>query len=92
MSILTDHPGLTIQRDLDDIKLQVRKELDTIRDLMDSFEYRNPSPNWTAPFQIHRLRRAMRIHYLAMKIRDSTPQSPSTRVLTWDFDKIHDLP
>jgi hypothetical protein len=92
MSGLTDHPELTIQRDLDDIKLQVRKELDTIKDLMDSFGYRKPIENWTAPFQIHRLRRAMRIHYLAMKIRDSTPQSPSTRTLAWDLGKKHDLP
>ncbi|MHA1949370.1 MAG: hypothetical protein ACXAAO_02575 [Candidatus Thorarchaeota archaeon] len=89
---MTDKPGLTIQRDLDDIKLQVRKELDTIRDLMDSVGYRKPIMNWTAPFQIHRLRRAMRIHYLAMKIRDSTPQSPSARVLSWDLGKKHDLP
>ncbi|MFX1482556.1 MAG: hypothetical protein ACFFCP_05125 [Promethearchaeota archaeon] len=89
---MTDQPRLTIQRDLDDIKLQVRKELDTIKDLMDSFEYRSPDPNWTAPFQVHRLRRAMRIHYLAMKIRDSTPQSPSTMKLSWDFSKNMDLP
>ncbi|MFW9767571.1 MAG: hypothetical protein ACFFF9_06825 [Candidatus Thorarchaeota archaeon] len=89
---MTDTPGLTIQRDLDDIKLQVRKELDTIRDLMDSFGYRKPIENWTAPFQIHRLRRAMRIHYLAMKIRDSTPQSPSARTLSWDLEDHHDLP
>ncbi|MGY5855627.1 MAG: hypothetical protein RTS72_03450 [Candidatus Thorarchaeota archaeon] len=89
---MTDRPGLTIQRDLDDIKTQVKKELDTIRDLMDSFGYRNPTPNWNAPFHIHRLRRALRIHYLALKIRDSTPQSPSMRKLAWDLRKDHDLP
>ncbi|KXH75723.1 MAG: hypothetical protein AM326_08695 [Candidatus Thorarchaeota archaeon SMTZ-45] len=89
---MKDKPGLTIQRDLDDIKTQVKKELDTIRDLMDSFEYRNPSSNWSAPFQIHRLRRALRIHYLALKIRDSTPQSPSMRNLSWDLHNDHDLP
>ena len=92
MSRLTDRPGLTIQRDLDDIKIQVKKELDTIRDLMDSFGYRNPAPNWNTPFQIHRLRRALRIHYLAMKIRDSTPQSPSMRNLSWDLQNDLDLP
>ncbi len=59
---------------------------------MDSFGYRNPSPTWNAPFQIHRLRRALRIHYLAMKIRDSTPQSPSMRNLTWDLQNDYDLP
>ena len=89
---MTDRPGLTIQRDLDDIKTQVKKELDTIRDLMDSYGYRNPAPNWNVPFQIHRLRRALRIHYLAMKIRDSTPQSPSMRNLAWDTPMDHDLP
>ncbi len=88
---MTDNPGLTIQRDLDEIKSQVKQELDTIRDLMDSFEYHNPSPNWNAPFQIHRLRRALRIHYLALKIRDSTPQSPSMRKLTWDLQNDQDL-
>ena len=92
MSLLTDRSGLTIQRDLDDIKTQVKKELDTIRDLMDSFGYRNPTPNWNAPYQIHRLRRALRIHYLALKIRDSTPQSPSMRNLAWDLQSDYDLP
>lgn len=81
---MTERPSLTIQRDLDDIKLQVKKELDTIRDLMDTYGYRTPSVNWNTPFQIHRLRRALRIHYLAMKIRDSNPVSPSTRELTWE--------
>ncbi len=81
---MTDRSSLTIQRDLDDIKLQVKKELDTIRDLMDTYGYRTPRPNWNAPFQIHRLRRALRIHYLAMKIRDSNPVSPTVRELTWD--------
>jgi len=89
---LTDRPGLTIQRDLDDIKTQVKKELATIRDLMDSFEYRNPAPNWNTPFQIHRLRRALRIHYLALKIRDSAPQSPSMRTLSWEPLSDTDLP
>ena len=89
---MTDRPGLTIQRDLDDIKTQVKKELDTIRDLMDSFGYRNPTPNWNAPFHIHRLRRALRIHYLALKIRDSAPQSPSMRNLSWELRSDYDIP
>jgi hypothetical protein len=89
---LTERPELTIQRDLDDIKTQVKKELDTIRDLMDSYGYRNSAPNWNVPFQIHRLRRAMRIHYLALKIRDSAPQSSSMRTLSWDLGWDHDLP
>ena len=87
---MTDRPALTIQRDLDDIKLQVKKELATIRDMMDTIGYRKPSDTWNAPFQMHRLRRALRIHYLALKIRDSKPVNISTRELAWepltDFD------
>ena len=81
---MTHDPNPTIQRDLDDIKLQVKRELATIRDLMDSVGYRTPTPNWNAPFQLHRLRRALRIHYLAIKIREANPTSPSTRELFWD--------
>jgi len=92
MSTMTDRPSLTIQRDLDDIKLQVKKELDTIRDLMDTHGYRTPSATWNAPFQLHRLRRAMRIHYLALKIRDSTPVSHSLRELSWDLMPDVEIP
>jgi len=92
MSTMTDRSSLTIQRDLDDIKLQVKKELDTIRDLMDTHGYRTPSATWNAPFQLHRLRRAMRIHYLALKIRDSTPVNPSLRELSWDLMKDVEIP
>ncbi len=81
---MTERPSLTIQRDLEDIKLQVKKELATIRDLMDTVGYRKPSPTWSAPYQMHRLRRALRIHYLALKIRESNPTSPSTRELLWE--------
>jgi len=81
---MTDRPALTIQRDLDDIKLQVKKELATIRDMMDTVGYRNPSSTWSTPFQMHRLRRALRIHYLALKIRDSKPVNVSARELAWD--------
>jgi hypothetical protein len=89
---MTDKSALLLQRDLDDIKLQVRKELDTIRDLLDSQGFRTPSPTWNAPYQIHRLRRAMRIHYLALKIRDSSPASPSMRELAWDLTSDIELP
>lgn len=89
---MTDRPALTIQRDLDDIKLQVKKELATIRDLMDTIEYKQPSPTWSAPFQMHRLRRALRIHYLALKIRDSKPVNVSTRELAWENPVDIELP
>jgi len=89
---MTDNPSLTIQRDLDDIKLQVKKELDTIRDLMDSLGYRATGPTWNSPYQLHRLRRALRIHYLAMKIRNSAPDSPGAYQLTWDIPPDYELP
>ena len=89
---MTERPSLNIQRDLDDIKLQVKKELATIRDLMDTVGYRQPSANWNAPFQIHRLRRALRIHYLAMKIRESKPVNVSTRELAWEIPTDFELP
>jgi hypothetical protein len=92
MSTMTDKSTLMIQRDLDDIKLQVKKELDTVRDLLDSQGFRNPSVTWNAPYQIHRLRRAMRIHYLALKIRDSSPANPSTRELSWDLKADIEFP
>ena len=77
---------LTIDRDIEDVKAQVKKELDTIRSLMDSYSYWNTPPGWTMPFQLHRLRRALRIHYLALKIRDTTPVPDSVRELVWDLD------
>ncbi|MFW9844585.1 MAG: hypothetical protein ACFFEV_08410 [Candidatus Thorarchaeota archaeon] len=89
---MTDRPALTIQRDLDDIKLQVKKELATIRDMMDTVGYRKPSSNWSAPFQMHRLRRALRIHYLALKIRDAKPVNTSIRELTWEPPTDYNFP
>ena len=87
---MTERPELNIQRDLDDIKLQVKKELATIRDMMDTVGSERPSTQWNTPFQMHRLRRALRIHYLALKIRDSNPMNDRARDLTWeplvDFD------
>ncbi|MFW9847614.1 MAG: hypothetical protein ACFFF4_00640 [Candidatus Thorarchaeota archaeon] len=79
---------LTIDREIDDVKAQVKREIDTIRDLMNSYGYRNTPPGWTTPFQLQRLRRALRIHYLALNIRSTTPVSPSTRELTWDLKAV----
>ena len=83
---VTEEHNLTIHRDLDDIKAQVKRELDTVRDLMSSLSYRSSAPGWTAPFQLHRLRRALRIHYLALKIRESTPIPTGLRELAWVLD------
>jgi hypothetical protein len=83
---MTERNSLTIDREIQDIKDQVRREINTIRELMESVGYRDSTPGWNAPFQIQRLRRALRIHYLAMKIRDSTPLPSGTRELTWSLE------
>jgi hypothetical protein len=83
---MTDRNSLTIDREIEDIKDQVRREINTIRELMESVGYRGSTPGWNAPFQVQRLRRALRIHYLALKIRDSTPLPSGTRELTWSLE------
>ncbi len=89
---MTSGGALTIDRDLDDVKAQVKRELNTIRDLMETLEYRKNNPDWNVPFQLHRLRRSLRIHYLAYKIRDSSPIPTGTRQLEWELDDKFDLP
>ena len=88
---MTETPKFPIYRELDDIKAQVRKELDTVRDLMSTLSYHSDTPGWRSPHQLHRLRRALRIHYLAMKIRDTTPIPASMRRLAWELDSKFDL-
>ncbi|MEM2143144.1 MAG: hypothetical protein QXS20_10330 [Candidatus Thorarchaeota archaeon] len=51
---------------------RVEEEILTIRDLMDSFGRYRLSPGPSIEFQIHRLCRALRIHYLALKHRDAS--------------------
>ncbi len=77
--------SLTIDREIEDIEQQVRRELDTIQDLLASSGYRASIPDWNVPFQIHRLRRALRIHYLALKIREGTPLPSATDEMIWDL-------
>jgi len=84
---MTDGTTLTISREIEDIKAQVKREIDTIRELMSSIGYRDSSPGWNTPFQIYRLRRALRIHYLAMRIRESTPLPSGTRELAWSLER-----
>ena len=88
---MPDNPALTIDRDLEDVKAQVRRELDTIKDLVDTLGYRKPNPSWNAPYQIHRLRRSLRIHYLAYKIRDSAPIPAGLKELEWEFDTLSEF-
>ncbi len=83
---MTGKTPLTIHRDIEDIKGQVRKELDMIRDLMGSLSYWQGPPGWSLPYQIHRLRRSLRIHYLAMKIRDAQPIPTGRRELLWSLE------
>ncbi len=82
--------ALTIDREIDDVKAQVKREIDTIKDLMDSFGYRNSPADWSTPYKLQRLRRALRIHYLALKIRDSTPSSQMSN-LTWNLNPDEQL-
>jgi hypothetical protein len=88
---MTNGGALTIDRELDDVKAQVKRELKTIRNLMDTLEYRQNNPDWNAPFQLHRLRRSLRIHYLAYKIRDESPVPKSIGQLEWELDDTSDL-
>lgn len=88
---MTDRNSLTINREIEDIKDQVKREIETIRELMTSVGYRDSSPGWNAPFQIQRLRRALRIHYLAMKIRESTPLPSGTHELAWSLERDDEL-
>ena len=83
---MIDKSALTINRDLDDVKAQVKRELETINDLMNLYGYRNSPPGWATPFQLHRLRRTLRIHYLAMRIRDAAPVPTGMRELSWTLD------
>ncbi len=83
---MTGKSTLTIDRDIEEVKAQVKKELETVRDLMDTFDYRKNSPDWKSPFHLHRLRRSLRIHYLAYKIRDTTPVPPGANELEWDLE------
>jgi len=83
---MIDESTLTINRDLDDVKAQVKRELETIKDLMNLYSYRNSPPGWAMPFQLHRLRRTLRIHYLAMRIRDASPAPTGMRELSWTLD------
>jgi hypothetical protein len=87
---MTDKTTLTIDREIDDIRAQVKREIETIHSLMDSVGYRDSSPGWNTPFQVFRLRRALRIHYLAMRIRDSAPPPTGTRELAWSLDSNDD--
>jgi len=88
---MIDKSALTINRDLDDVKAQVKRELETINDLMNLYGYRNSPPGWTTPFQLHRLRRTLRIHYLAMRIRDQAPVPTGMRELSWTLDPKTEL-
>ena len=88
---MTDKAALTINRDIEDIKVQVRREIDIIKDYCDSFSYRDIPSGPDMPFHLHRLRRALRTHYLAIRIRESTPISQNDSELIWDLKSDTDL-
>ncbi|MBD3160043.1 MAG: hypothetical protein GF309_14790 [Candidatus Lokiarchaeota archaeon] len=81
---MKDRERFLISRDLENVKAQVKKELDNVRELMASTEYRNSPVGWNAPFQLHRLRRSLRMKYLAAKILDSADEAHDLRELKWD--------
>ncbi len=81
---MTDRERFLISRDLESVKAQVKKELDSIRELLETTEYRNSPVGWNVPFQLHRLRRSLRMKYLAAKIWDSTDDDHGQRQLKWD--------
>jgi L-fucose isomerase-like protein len=88
---MRSNPALIVDDEVANIKAQIKRELDTIRDLMDTVNYRTIKPGWDTPFTLHRLRRALRIHYLAMKIRESTPVPSGTRELSWELQPVNDF-
>ncbi|MCF2136012.1 MAG: hypothetical protein K9W43_02130 [Candidatus Thorarchaeota archaeon] len=77
--------GLTINREIEDVKAQVRQELNTIRELLDEFGYRDSSPGWDTPFQLFKLRRAMRVHYMALRMRDVSASPLAEPDMIWEL-------
>ena len=83
---MTGESALTIDRDIEDVKAQVKREIESVREQMGTFDYRRNPPDWRAPFQLHRLRRALRIHYLAFNIRGTTPGPEGAKELKWELE------
>ncbi len=79
--------GLALNSEIDDVKAQVRRELETIRALLDEYGYRKSSPGWDTPFQLFKLRRAMRVHYMALRMRDVSSSSFDNPEMSWEFGK-----
>ncbi|NWF96170.1 MAG: hypothetical protein HXY34_08500 [Candidatus Thorarchaeota archaeon] len=77
--------NLTLDREIEDVKAQVQRELATIHDLLSEVGYRDSAAGWNAPFHVHRLQRALRIHYLALKIRESYPVPSAINEMMWDL-------
>ncbi len=76
----------TVRRDLDEVRARVQEELMTVRELMDTLPYHRDSTDWHTPFQLHRLRRALRVHYLAMRLRDSR-MPVATPPMAWHLEQ-----
>ncbi|MFX1603357.1 MAG: hypothetical protein ACFFCK_07715 [Promethearchaeota archaeon] len=87
---MTRESALTIDRDLEDVKAQVKREIESVREQFGNFDYRRNPPDWRAPYQLHRLRRALRIRYLAFNIRNATPVPEGAKELRWELKDISD--
>ena len=83
---MTRESALTIDRDIEDVKAQVKREIESLREQIGSFSYRRNPPDWRVPFQLHRLRRALRIHYLAFNIRGTIPDPEGAKELKWELE------
>ncbi len=77
--------AMSLNREIEDVKEQVRQELQTIRELLDEFGYRDSSPGWNIPFQLHKLRRAMRVHYMALRLREASLPTYNTSDMSWEL-------
>ncbi|MHA2379585.1 MAG: hypothetical protein ACXADO_07800 [Candidatus Thorarchaeota archaeon] len=87
---MTGESALTIDRNIEEVKAQVKRELESLREAVGTFNYRRNTPDWRAPFQLHRLRRALRIHYLAYNLRNTTPVPKGTEELKWELEDTYE--
>ncbi len=83
---MTRESALTINRDIEDVKAQVKREIESVREQIGFLDFRRNPPDWRAPFQLHRLRRALRIHYLAYDIRGTIPTPEGAEELKWELE------
>ncbi len=77
--------ALLLDREIEDVKAQVRRELAAIDEILETLGYRSSPPGWNTPYQLHKLRRALRLHYLALRIREGAQRTCASQEITWDL-------